>query len=63
MTSKYKQLGKEVNNGKTTDSKTQDHYVILQDERPELDAWKAEIMKSVKDNDVRMQLRKLKTKE
>ncbi|KAF9983066.1 hypothetical protein BGZ75_005449, partial [Mortierella antarctica] len=63
MTSKYKQLGKEVNSGKTTESKTQDHYVILQDERPELDAWKAEIMKSVKDTDVRMQLRKLKTKD
>ncbi|KAF9943409.1 hypothetical protein BGZ67_000089 [Mortierella alpina] len=63
MTSKYKQLGKEVNSGKTTESKTQDHYVILQDERPELDAWKAEIMKSVKDTDVRIQLRKLKTKD
>ncbi|KAF9570012.1 hypothetical protein EC968_002326 [Mortierella alpina] len=63
MTSKYKQLGKEVNGGKTVESKTQDHYVILQDERPELDAWKAEIMKSVKDTDIRMQLRKLKTKD
>ncbi|CAO3570931.1 unnamed protein product [Mortierella alpina] len=63
MTSKYKQLGKEVNSGKTADSKSQDHYAILQDERPELDAWKAEIMKSVKDTDVRMQLRKLKTKD
>ncbi|KAF9959805.1 hypothetical protein BGZ72_008723 [Mortierella alpina] len=60
---KEAQLGKEVNSGKATESKTQDHYVILQDERPELDAWKAEIMKSVKDMDVRMQLRKLKTKD
>ncbi|KAG0247718.1 hypothetical protein BG011_001022, partial [Mortierella polycephala] len=49
--------------GKTTDSKSQDHYAILQDERPELDSWKARVMKSVKDSEVRMYLRKLKAKD
>ncbi|KAG0208543.1 hypothetical protein BGX28_000547 [Mortierella sp. GBA30] len=63
MASKYKQLGKEVNVGKTVESKAQDHYAILEDERPELDTWKAEVMKCVKDTDVRMHLRRLKTKD
>ncbi|KAG0301437.1 hypothetical protein BGZ98_008359 [Dissophora globulifera] len=63
LSSKYKQIAKDVNAGKFSESKTQDHYVILDDERPALDLWKAETMRSVKDSDVRMHLRKLKTKD
>jgi hypothetical protein len=62
MGSKYKQIAKEVNVPKF-ESRTQDHYAILDDERLEVDTWKAEMMQSVKDADVRMHLRKLKTKE
>ncbi|KAF9155935.1 hypothetical protein BG015_007966 [Linnemannia schmuckeri] len=61
--SKYKQIDKELNIGKSADTRTQDRYIILQDERPELDAWKARVNTSVKDNDVRMFVRKLKTKD
>lgn len=63
MGSKYKQIAKEVNAGRFGESRTQDHYAVLDDERSELDTWKTEIMRSVKDADVRIQLRKLKTKE
>ncbi|KAI8602941.1 hypothetical protein EDD21DRAFT_442455 [Dissophora ornata] len=63
MESKYKQIAKELNVGKVTESKSQDHYVVLEDERPELDAWKTEVMKSAKDIDLRRHLRKLKTKD
>ncbi|KAG0003447.1 hypothetical protein BGZ65_001691 [Modicella reniformis] len=63
MGSKYKQIDKEVNAGKSNDSKSQDHYVVLEDERSELDAWTAQVMRSVKDTDVRMHLKKLKTKD
>ncbi|KAF9908547.1 hypothetical protein EC991_009692 [Linnemannia zychae] len=61
--SKYKQIDKELNIGKSADTRTQDRYIILQDERPELDAWMARVNTSVKDNDVRMFVRKLKTKD
>ncbi|KAF9124745.1 hypothetical protein BGW39_007927 [Mortierella sp. 14UC] len=61
--SKYKQIDKELNIGKSTDARAQDRYIILQDERPELDAWIARVNTSVKDNDVRMFVRKLKTKD
>ena len=61
--SKYKQIDKELNIGKSADTRTQDRYIIMQDERPELDAWKSRVNTSVKDNDVRMFVRKLKTKE
>lgn len=61
--SKYKQIDKELNIGKSADTRTQDRYIIMQDERPELDAWKGRVNSSVKDNDVRMFGRKLKTKE
>lgn len=61
--SKYKQIDKELNIGKSADTRTQDRYIIMQDERPELDAWKGRVNTSVKDNDVRMFVRKLKTKE
>ncbi|KAF8948749.1 hypothetical protein BGZ47_002722 [Haplosporangium gracile] len=61
--SKYKQIDKELNIGKSADTRTQDRYIILQDERPELDAWKGRVNTSVKDNDVRMFVRKLKTKD
>ncbi|KAF9203050.1 hypothetical protein BGZ49_006861 [Haplosporangium sp. Z 27] len=63
MGSKYKQIAKELNVGRTTESKKQDNYVILDDERPALDAWKAQVMKSVNDDDVRVYLRKLKAKD
>lgn len=63
MTSKYKQVGKELNIGKTTETKSQDNYAILDDERPEIDRWKNTVSQSVKDSDVRMLLKKLKTKE
>jgi hypothetical protein len=63
MGSKYKQISKEVNVPKFSDSKTQDHYVILDDERSVLDTWKADVMRCVKDSDVRMHLKKLRTKE
>ncbi|KAF9586306.1 hypothetical protein BGW38_007191 [Lunasporangiospora selenospora] len=63
MTSKYRQLGRELNIGRSTDSKSQDHYVILDDERPELDKWKVYALKRLKDTEVRMYLRKLKTKD
>ncbi|KAF8929872.1 hypothetical protein BGZ58_008622 [Dissophora ornata] len=63
MESKYKQIAKELNVGKVTESNSQDHYVVLEDERPELDAWKTEVMKSAKDIDLRRHLRKLKTKD
>ncbi|KAK3845650.1 MAG: hypothetical protein J3R72DRAFT_19505 [Linnemannia gamsii] len=61
--SKYKQVDKELNIGKSADTRTQDRYIILQDERPELDSWKSRVNTSVKDNDVRMFVRKLKTKD
>ncbi|KAG0277137.1 hypothetical protein BGZ95_006454, partial [Linnemannia exigua] len=61
--SKYKQIDKELNIGKSADTRTQDRYIILQDERPELDSWKSRVNTSVKDNDVRMFVRKLKTKD
>ncbi|KAG0080949.1 hypothetical protein BGZ90_010715 [Linnemannia elongata] len=61
--SKYKQIDKELNIGKSADTRTQDRYIIMQDERPELDAWKGRVNTSVKDNDVRMFVRKLKTKD
>ncbi|KAF8982662.1 hypothetical protein BGZ46_000845 [Entomortierella lignicola] len=63
MGSKYKQIAKELNVGRTTESKKQDNYVILDDERPALDAWKAQVMKSINDDDVRVYLRKLKAKD
>ncbi|KAI7821723.1 hypothetical protein BC939DRAFT_202301 [Gamsiella multidivaricata] len=63
MGSKHKQIAKELNTGKINESKSQDHYVILNDERPELDAWKASVMKSVNDADIRAHLKKLKTKD
>lgn len=63
MTSKYKQIGKELNIGKVAETKSQDNYAILDDERPELDRWKNTVSQSVKDSDVRMLLKKLKTKE
>ncbi|KAF9918981.1 hypothetical protein BX616_003501 [Lobosporangium transversale] len=63
MGSKYRQIAKELNIGKFTDSKSQDNYVILEDERPHLDAWKAHVMKNVKDANVRLSLKKLKTKD
>ncbi|KAF9137073.1 hypothetical protein BGX30_010581 [Mortierella sp. GBA39] len=61
--SKYKQIDKELNIGKSADTRTQDRYIIMQDERPELDSWKGRVNTSVKDNDVRMFVRKLKTKD
>lgn len=61
--SKYKQIDKELNIGKSADTRTQDRYIFMQDERPELDAWKGRVNTSVKDNDVRMFVRKLKTKD
>ncbi|KAF9170295.1 hypothetical protein BGX20_009161 [Mortierella sp. AD010] len=63
MGSKYRQIAKELNAGKITESKTQENYVILDDERPELDAWKAQVMKNVSDENVRLYLRKLKAKD
>ncbi|KAG0035976.1 hypothetical protein BGZ82_004865 [Podila clonocystis] len=63
MTSKYKQIGKELNIGKVAEIKSQDNYAILDDERPGLDRWKNTVSQSVKDSDVRMLLKKLKTKE
>ncbi|KAG0338845.1 hypothetical protein BG000_003298 [Podila horticola] len=63
MTSKYKQIGKELNVGKMAETKSQDNYAILDDERPELDRWKNMVSQSVKDSDVRMLLKKLKTKD
>ncbi|KAF9434563.1 hypothetical protein BGZ76_007791 [Entomortierella beljakovae] len=63
MGSKYKQISKELNIGRGTESKSQDNYVILDDERAEFDIWKAYAMRSVKDEDVRLSLRKLKTKD
>ncbi|KAG0363502.1 hypothetical protein BG005_011445 [Podila minutissima] len=63
MTSKYKQIGKELNIGKVAETKSQDNYAILDDERPELDRWKNTVSQSVKDSDVRMLLKKLKTKD
>ncbi|KAG0223212.1 hypothetical protein BGX31_008640 [Mortierella sp. GBA43] len=63
MESKYKQISKEVNVAKFSDSKSQDHYVILDDERSVLDTWKADVMRCVKDSDVRMHLRKLRIKD
>ncbi|KAF9104622.1 hypothetical protein BGX27_010008 [Mortierella sp. AM989] len=63
MGSKYKQIAKELNIGRTTESRNQGNYVFLDDERPELDAWKVQVMKSVKDENVRMYLRKLKAKD
>ncbi|KAG0080243.1 hypothetical protein BGZ92_000722 [Podila epicladia] len=63
MTSKYKQIGKELNIGKVDETKSQDNYAILDDERPELDRWKNTVSQSVKDSDVRMHLKKLKTKD
>ncbi|KAG0001766.1 hypothetical protein BGZ79_004186 [Entomortierella chlamydospora] len=63
MGSKYRQIAKELNAGKITESKTQENYVILDDERPELDAWKAQVMKNVRDESVRLYLRKLKAKD
>jgi len=61
--SKYKQIDKELNIGKSSDTRTQDRYTVLEDERSELDAWKSRVNTSVHDNDVRMFVRKLKTKE
>ncbi|KAG0200693.1 hypothetical protein BGX33_010838 [Mortierella sp. NVP41] len=61
--SKYKQIDKELNVGKTADTRSQDRYTILQDERFELDAWKTRVNMSVNDKDVRMFVRKLKTKD
>ncbi|KAF9429856.1 hypothetical protein BGZ94_009184 [Podila epigama] len=63
MTSKYKQIGKEVNVGKLTESKTQDNYAILDDERPQIDTWKRLNSKSAKDSEIRASLKKLKTKD
>ncbi|KAF9217197.1 hypothetical protein BGZ59_005925 [Podila verticillata] len=63
VTSKYKQIGKELNVGKMAETKSQDNYTILEDERPELDRWKNTVSQSVKDSDVRMLLKKLKTKD
>ncbi|KAF9203053.1 hypothetical protein BGZ49_006864 [Haplosporangium sp. Z 27] len=53
MGSKYKQIAKELYVGRTTESKKQDNYVILDDERPALDAWRTQFMKSANDDDVR----------
>ncbi|KAI1317750.1 hypothetical protein EDD11_007924 [Mortierella claussenii] len=63
MGSKYRQIAKELNAGRETESRSQDNYVILEDERPQLDAWKAQVMRSIKDENVRMHLRRLKTKD
>ncbi|KAF9927756.1 hypothetical protein FBU30_002873 [Linnemannia zychae] len=61
--SKYKQIERELNISKATDANAQVRYIILQDERLELDAWKSRVNTAVNDNDVRMFARKLKTKD
>ncbi|KAG0233707.1 hypothetical protein BGW42_007293 [Actinomortierella wolfii] len=64
LDSKYKQIGKELHITKMADSKTTtDNYVILQDERPAIDSWKARVMTSVQDDELRIDLKALKTKD
>ncbi|KAG0252295.1 hypothetical protein DFQ27_008160 [Actinomortierella ambigua] len=64
LDSKYKQLGKELHIGKMADSKaTTENYAILQDERPAIDSWKARVMTTVQDDELRSDLKGLKTKD
>ncbi|KAG0343991.1 hypothetical protein BG004_004835 [Podila humilis] len=63
MTSKYKLIGKELNIGRLSEPKSRDNYAILDDERPELDQWKKQVSQSIKDSDLRLQLKKLKNKD